>query len=323
MKSAVCPSPRGHRIRPAIPDLREIVARLGGDLSAGGRQASIPGPGHSKHDRSLSLRVSDEGDRILFNSFAGDSPRVVFAYLGIDNASEYKPTRQEIAAARRRRESEARRAEAEKLAFCASVWSGSMPLEGSPAARYLWNRGLVLDGCSDVRFHPAVDRKAPWNVMAGDPPPPAPHYAMVCLARDGHGAPRGLHATYLTEDGRKAFGDRSRLMFGPMAGAALRTAPVAADGTLAVAEGLETAGSYSLLRSVPTWAAFSTAGIEGFQPPLSVSRLLIAADNDENGAGLRAAEKLAKRLQGRCAVEIEVPARVGDWNQVLMEGADG
>lgn len=312
-----------HQIRPALPDLRSIVDRLGGELSGGGRQASIPGPGHSNRDRSLSLRVSDDGTRILFNSFAGDEARLIFAYLGIDNASEYKPTRQEIAAARRQREGEARRIEVEKLAFCRSLWEGSLPLQDSPAARYLWNRGLVLDGCSDIRFHPAVARKAPWNVMQGDPPPPAPHPAMICLAREGNGGPRGIHATYLTEGGQKAFGDRSRLMFGPMAGAALRTAAVSPDGTLGVAEGLETAGSYSILRSVPTWAAFSTAGIEGFDPPINVRRLLIAADNDENGAGVRAAEKLAKRLQGRCAVEIEVPGRVGDWNTILMEGADG
>lgn len=312
-----------HSIRPAIPDLRDIVHRLGGDLTAGGRQASIPGPGHSRHDRSLSLRVSDDGARILFNSFAGDSARDVFAYLGIDNASEYKPTRQEIAAARRMRESEARKIEAEKMAFCRSVWEGSVAISGTPAAAYLWGRGLVLDGCSDIRFHSAVARKAPWNVMQSDPPPPDPHPAMICLARDGSGAPRGIHATYLTEEGGKAFGDRSRLMFGPMAGAALRTAPIAPDGSLAVAEGLETAGSYSILRSIPTWAAFSTAGIEGFEPPLAVRRLVIAADNDANSAGLKAAEKLAKRLQGRCAVEIEVPRLIGDWNTVLMEGADG
>lgn len=312
-----------HQIRPALPDLKSIVDRLGGDLSAGGRQASIPGPGHSNRDRSLSLRVSDDGSRILFNSFAGDSARVVFAYLGIDNAAEYKPTRQEVMAARRKREAEARRVEAEKLAFCRDIWRGSLDLKGTPAARYLWNRGLVLDGCEDVRFHPCAPRKAPWSIMVGDPPPPDPHPALICLARNRQSAPRGIHLTYVTEEGSKAFGDRSRLMFGPMSGAALQTAPASSDGTLGLAEGLETAGSYSILRSVPTWAAFSTSGIEGFDPPPDVRRLLIAADNDANGAGLKAAEKLALRLRGRCAVEIEVPRCIGDWNNVLMEGADG
>lgn len=310
-----------HSIRPAIPDLRDIVQRLGGELSAGGRQASIPGPAHSKRDRSLSLRVSDDGARILFNSFAGDSARDVFAYLGIDNASEYKPTRQEIEAARRFREAEARKIENEKLSFCSDIWEQSVDLRDSPAARYLWNRGLVLNDCSDIRFHAAVPRKAPWSIMSGDPPPPAPHPALICLARNGKGAPRGIHATYVTEDGSKAFGDRSRLMFGPMSGAALRAAPIGPDGVLAVGEGLETTGAFSILRSVPAWATFSTAGLVGFEVPLEVRRLIIAADNDENGAGMRAAQSLAERASSRCDVVIEAPPQIGDWSDELFRSA--
>lgn len=312
------PGAQLHTIRPAIPDLRDIVARLGGELSSGGRQASIPGPGHSKRDRSLSLRVSEDGTRILFNSFAGDTAREVFAYLGIDNASEYKPTSAEVRAAIKRREDEARKAEAEKLGFCAAIWEGTLDLAGSPAARYLWNRGLVLDGASDIRFHPAVPRKAPWSIMEGDPPPPEPHPALVCLARNGKGAARGIHATYVTDDGVKAFGDRSRLMFGPMSGAALRAAPIGRDGRLAVAEGLETAGAFTVLRSVPTWATFSTSGLVGFEVPLEVRHLIIAADRDANGAGVRAAEQLAERVSSRCSIEIHLPDRIGDWSDILM-----
>lgn len=310
-----------HTLHPALPDLRELVARLGGELSAGGRQASVPSPGHGRHDRGLSLRVSDCGTRILFHSFNGASAREVFAYLGIDNASDYKPSKTEYAATMRRREAETRKLEAEKLAFCAEVWNGTEDLAGSLAARYLWSRGLVLDGCPDIRFHPAAPRRAPWSPSDRDPP--LPFAAMVCLGRNGKGEPRGIHATYISPEGLKAFGDRSRLMFGPMTGAALRTAPVTPDGTLAVAEGLETAGGYSVLREVPTWATFSTSGLSGFEVPMNVRRLIIAADHDENGAGFRAAEELAHKVRSRCSVEIEVPRHVGDWNSVLMEGADG
>lgn len=309
-----------HPIRPAIPDLRDIVQRLGGELSAGGRQASVPGPGHSRRDRSLSLRVSEDGTRILFNSFAGDTAREVFAYLGIDNASEYKPSRAEIEAARRLREAEARKLEAEKLDFCGEVWAGTEALAGTPGGLYLWNRGLVLDS-ADVRFHPAAPRSVPWNRMAGDPPPPDPAPAVVCLARNGQGNGRGLHLTYVTADGQKAFGDYSRLMMGPMTGAATRTGPVGPDGVLGVGEGLETVGSFAILKSVPTWATFSTSGLKGFEVPYGVRRLLIAADNDENGAGLKAAEDLAERARSRCQVEIYLPDQIGDWNDVLMGDA--
>ncbi|MGH6979513.1 MAG: DUF7146 domain-containing protein [Brevundimonas sp.] len=312
-----------HTLRPALPDLKQLADRLGGELSAGGRRALVPGPGHSKRDRSLSLRVSDEGDRILFNSFSGDSARDVFAYLGIDNASEYKPSRKEIDAARRLRDAEARRLLAEKLAFCAGVWEETEPLSDTPGARYLWNRGLVL-GCSDIRFARLAPRGVPWNRMAGDPPPPDPHPAVVCLARNGQGEPRGLHLTFVTDDGRKAFGDRSKLMIGPMTGAALRVDTVRHDGVLAVGEGLESSGAFSILRDVPTWPTFSTSGLKGFEVPPNVRHLIIAADNDENGAGLKAAEDLAARVCRRCSVDIEMPRRAGaDWNNVLMEGADG
>jgi putative DNA primase/helicase len=310
-----------HQIHQAIPDLREIVARLGGDLSAGGRQANVPGPGHSNRDRSLSLRVSDDGTRVLFNDFSGaHTAREIFAYLGISNLSEYKPTRSEIAAAQRRRQIEAQRLEAEKLAFCSDIWSGTAALPGTAAARYLWNRGQVLDGCADLRFHPAAPRKAPWSMQAGDPEPPAPAPALVGLARNGRGEPRGLHVTYVTEDGQKAFGDRSRLMFGPMTGCALRLMPIGVDGRLAVGEGLETAAAFQLYRAVPTWPTFSTSGLRGFEVPLQVRHLIIAADHDENGAGLAAAEALAERASSRCDVEIHMPDAIGDWDDTLMRG---
>ena len=54
-------------------DLKTIVRRIGaGDIYNGGRAATVPGPGHSSRDRSLSLRVSDDGARVLWYSHAND-----------------------------------------------------------------------------------------------------------------------------------------------------------------------------------------------------------------------------------------------------------
>ena len=55
--------------------LKETARALGGEVYAGGRRASVPGPGHSTADRSVSLVL--EGERVLIHSFAGDDWRRV------------------------------------------------------------------------------------------------------------------------------------------------------------------------------------------------------------------------------------------------------
>jgi len=305
-----------------FPDLRDFVLRCGGELVNGGREARLPGPGHSKRDRSLSLRLSDDG-RVIFHDFTGGHSFLeIKSYLGLADADDYTPNRSERDAERCRHEAEKARLEVEKLDFCASVWADAQSAAGTVVEQYLATRGLALE-CTDVRFHAAAPRAVPWNRMADDPAPPAPHPAMVCLARDERRGGRGLHITFLSPKGLKAFGHRSRIMVGPMLGAALQTAPIRRDGVLGIAEGMETAGAFSILHGVPTWAAFSTSGIRGFKVPHGVKKLIIAADHDENGAGQKAADDLAERARSRCDVEIYLPKRVGDWNDVLLQRGGG
>jgi hypothetical protein len=76
------------------PDLYALKRELGGLVYGGGRQWIGPGPGHSRQDRSLSVRVTDYG-RLVWHSFAGDPPDIVRAHLGIDGqqqASQDWPT---------------------------------------------------------------------------------------------------------------------------------------------------------------------------------------------------------------------------------------
>lgn len=289
-------------------DLVSIVERLGGQLYAGGTQAAVPGPGHSRRDRSLSLRLSDDGERVIFYSHAGDSSREVMSYLGIEaRHSDSRSSREERARLEKAREKERRRREAEDNAFCGAVWNTTAPVEGSPVARYLWNRGLVLGGSAPLRFHPAAPRaKTPDAGTAS---------AMVALVQDFEGSAKALHLTYVTDAGEKAFGDRSRLMFGATAGCAVRLSPISADGTLAIAEGIETAASYEILKAVPTWSALSSSGISNFILPAAVRHLIVAADGDQ--AGMTAAMALAERLQRRCKVTIDPAPERQDWNDVL------
>lgn len=298
-----------------MADLREIVRTLGGDVYAGGRAAIVPGPGHSGRDRSLSLRLSEDGERVIFFSHAGDSARDCMTYLGIEaRHSDSATSREERERFARLREAERRRQEAADLAICKEIWEGTVPLEGSPAEAYLWNRGLIIEA-ADVRFHVS----APRSKDRDNPVPPCP--AMVALVRAHDSAPMALHLTYILPDGSgKAFRARSRLMFGSVGGHAVQLAPIGRDKVLAVGEGIETSAAYATLKGVPAWATLSTSGLQGFYVPRGVRRLIIAADGDKGGA--KAALALAERAARVCDVEIDPAPDGKDWADALG-GAHG
>lgn len=297
--------------------VRDIVREHGGDLYLGGRSALVPGPGHSRKDRSLSIRETDDG-RVLFHSFSENSPpaREIMAYLGLEPGEGREVSREERARWRRQREEAERRQRIADQAFCASIWRNTLPFEGSLAEAYLWSRGLVLEGCADIRFHPAAPRAKPREEGDNRPLPPA-HPAMVAVVRDRDGAPLGLHLTYVALDGTgKAFGDRSRLMFGSMRGGAVHLAPPGPE--LAIGEGIETCLAYHTRTGRPTWATLTTSQYASFELPRGVRRLVIAADGDKGG--LTAAATLAKRLHRLCDVQIDPAPDGKDWADVLEGG---
>ena len=59
--------------------LRPIVNAFGGDLYQGGARASVPAPGHSAEDRSVSLLL--EGDRVVVHTFGDGDWKGVLDFL--------------------------------------------------------------------------------------------------------------------------------------------------------------------------------------------------------------------------------------------------
>ena len=121
-------------VAPQTPDLRAIVRRIGvGDLYAGASRALVPGPGHSKSDRSLSLAI--KGNRLLWWSLAGDSAADVWKHLGLEGAQ----LRTETPAERRKREADERTERARKMAFfrycmaCGTPAKMTEPAKATPA----------------------------------------------------------------------------------------------------------------------------------------------------------------------------------------------
>jgi hypothetical protein len=133
----------------------------------------------------------------------------------------------------------------------------------------------------------------------------------------------GVHFTFLEGGGlaglvRKASSATSELTLGQLRHGGVWLTPIEQIGEqLAIAEGIETALSVMQITKLPTVAALSAAGMRSLRWPVQVSRLWIAADNDQ--AGLRAARVLLERaLRAGLQAQIKIPTNgKNDFNDLL------
>ena len=196
----------------------------------------------------------------------------------------------------------------------AHILSRATPISDTPCAQYLKARGLAVPAGADLLFHPDLTH---WETKTG-------YAALLGQVRDRSGEVIGLHRTYLVQDGtevRKAPVSKPKMMLGRIAGGAVRLAPIGKDGRVALCEGIETGlAVMTACPDLPVWATLSTSGLEQVELPPAAQRVLILADHDASGAGLRAAEASARRLraQGR-DVAIALPPEDGeDFNDMLL-----
>ncbi len=194
----------------------------------------------------------------------------------------------------------------EKLRVLRRVWSEAAPLrECDEAMRYMAGRGLHVDlPMSALRLHPGLVYRDGGDTLGKFP-------ALVALVTGPDGRGATLHRTYL-QDGRKALVPcPKKLMPGkPIKGAAIRLHQ--AGEVLGVAEGIETALAARQLFGVPVWSCVSAVGVESFQPPKEVRKVIVFGDNDVSSTGQAAAWGLAKRLiAAGLSVEVKLPERIG------------
>lgn len=200
-----------------------------------------------------------------------------------------------------------------------SLFRSASPLNGQcPASLWLANRGLDLRSYpSSLRYHPRV----PYRHDDGSK---TEHPAMLALFSGPGTDERTVHLTYLDAYGQKAKVPHvRRMMPGSIPpGGAVRLA--VAGEVLGVAEGIETALAASILHNVPVWATLSTTHLGKFKPPLSVKRVIIFADADNNYAGHYAGYGLAYRLTQVDGVtcDVRLPPLGMDWNDVLRDVGD-
>jgi putative DNA primase/helicase len=292
---------------------REITHALGGKWH--GSYGVARCVAHDDHSPSLKLRDGELG-RLLVACYSGCEAKEILAELrrrGLieGTAADIDPAEAEARSRRIQEEAEAGRRKREERAR--AIWRASGPAIGSAAEAYLRSRGITIAPPRSLRFHPALEH--PGHGTA-----PAMVAAVQC-APDGRIT--GVHRTFLKPDGSgKAFGHDSKLSLGSISTGAVRLDALRPDQWLIVGEGIESTLSAMQATGWPGWAALSTAGLKSLVLPSTVRMVLIAADNDTNGAGGAAAKAVALRWieEGR-RVRIAMPPEAGtDFNDLLQRG---
>jgi hypothetical protein len=281
--------------------LARIVRALGGDLYDGGARASVPGPGHSRDDRSVSLLLVE--GRVVVHCFAGDDWRAVMADL---QARGLVDARGRIAGAAV--DGPSRPLLSERLACARALWDEAGPIGGTLSERHCRRRGIIRALPAALRHHPSV----PSVVYRGQG---FERPALLAAIRDGDGGLCGLEVTYLAPDGGRARLRTPRKTVGSAPrGSAVRLDPPAPR--MLVAEGVFSALSASERFGLPAWALLSAGNLRAWSPPSEVREVVVAADRGEEGerSALRLAEAL--RRLGREAWVRWPPAPFADWNDV-------
>ncbi|MFK5980961.1 MAG: toprim domain-containing protein [Rhizobiaceae bacterium] len=255
--------------------IQSAAHALGGDVSGGA--ILCPGPGHSRHDRSLSVKFDPNApDGFLVKSFCDDDFRdcrdFVKERLGIE--TDYQSHSHEDF-----QQSEAIKPMApdpEKLnkkQSARKIWDGSRALVGTPAEDYLHGRGLVSPNSPSLRYNPTCPFKSKSV--------PAMIGAIVDIETNEF---RGVHRTRLDA--------KEKAMLGIAAGAVVKlSANDEVTTALFLAEGIETTLAIMEMGFKPAWATLSAGSMAKFPVLNGIECLTIFADNDASGTGQRAAQK--------------------------------
>jgi putative DNA primase/helicase len=185
-------------------NLRDFAAALNGDIN--GDRISAPGPGHSRHDRSLTVWIDHQApDGFRVHSHATDDFKLcrdhVRECLGL---AEWRPgaapPRSTIPPARPGLSPQRDDADRERIDRAMTIWKEGTSPRGTSVEVYLLHRRLLLQECvlkaDALRFHPACPFRLDDGTTVRLP-------AMLSLMRDIRtNEPRAIHRTALHEAGR-------------------------------------------------------------------------------------------------------------------------
>lgn len=255
------------------------------------------------------FRVEKDGSGYYCNQCgAGDGISLVMKHIGINLTQAIQRINEILGGNVKMDEKHNKNGEMtieQKKAMLNKLWTSSKELLGGDhACKYLHSRGLVLQP-NNVRFCPEC-----WESEKKETYP-----AMVAKIVDKNSKPLAIHRTYLDPFVAKQADIKSSKKMTPaidsLVGSAVRLFPPE-NKTLIVCEGIETGIACHQLFDGGVYSCMSSTILEGFEPPASVKKIIICADNDANFTGQTSAFRLAKRLyKDGFVVEVRIPERVG------------
>jgi hypothetical protein len=278
-----------------------------------GHNVVAPGPGHSRADRSLSVKLDPTApDGFIVYSFAGDPVLECRDYVrtALGLGTRERPGRPQAPAPSSKRCNLALNKDVDcRSALALRLWNNSCDPRGTVVSSYLASRGLTLpdDIAGDViRFHSALK----WNdtVVSG----------MVALFRDIRtNTPCGIHRTFLDNASTKL----DRKMLGRARHAAIK---LDHDENvhlgLHIGEGLETCLAAWLAGFRPVWALGSVTAIAAFPVLGGIEAITVLGEIDDGGLNQRAAQTCAARwMKAGCEAFVVRPKVGGDLNDVWRE----
>jgi putative DNA primase/helicase len=184
------------------------------------------------------------------------------------------------------------------------------PAVGTVVETYLRSRGITLPV-------PPVLRFIGWCPHRNQLPFPAMAAPIVNVDNQMI----AMHATFLRAGGTGKANlppHEQREFYGSCRGGVVRLASHKPDDELLIGEGIESVLSAMQLFDLPGWAALSTSGLMALELPSEIRRIVIAVDNDLNGAGQKAAMVARdKWVTESRSVRLKLPPIVGDFNDIL------